>query len=86
MKTGLSKYIVKLPNKVINIPLNNGTLGIFFSKNHTNAKATIVATIKGGIAIFKFLSLSPAFGTALAEFVSSFYADSCRRFSKISIF
>ena len=29
-KTGLSKYIVRPPNKVISIPLNNGIGGIFF--------------------------------------------------------
>ena len=31
-KTGLSKYIVKPPNSVINIPLTKGTIGNFFSK------------------------------------------------------
>ena len=46
------------PKKVINIPLINGTLGIFLSRNHIIANDTIVATIKGGIAIFKSFPLS----------------------------
>jgi hypothetical protein len=57
MKIGSLKYIVKPPKKVISIPLNNGIGGIFLSKNHTTAKAIKVATISGGIAIDKFLSL-----------------------------
>jgi hypothetical protein len=43
---------------VIKIPLSKGTLGIFFSNNHIIAKAIIVATMNGGIAIFKSFSLS----------------------------
>ena len=58
MKTGLSKYIVNPPKTVINIPLNKGTFGIFFSKNHIITIEIIVATINGGIAIFK--SLTPS--------------------------
>ena len=42
---------------MINIPLINGIGGIFFSKNQTTAKAIIVATMSGGIATDKFLSL-----------------------------
>ena len=57
MKTGLSKYIVNPPKRVIKTPLNNGTLGIFFSKNHIRANAIIVAIIKGGIAILKSFPL-----------------------------
>ena len=42
---------------IINIPLNKGIIGIFFSKIQTINTAIIVATISGGIATFKFLSL-----------------------------
>ena len=45
------------PKKVIKIPLTKGIVGIFFSKNHTVANATKVATMSGGIATDKFLSL-----------------------------
>ena len=45
------------PKKVIKIPLINGIIGIFFSKNQTTANAIKVATISGGIATDKFLSL-----------------------------
>jgi hypothetical protein len=58
MKTGLSKYIVNPPKKVIKTPLINGTFGIFFSKNHIIPNANIVAIINGGIAILRSLSLS----------------------------
>ena len=57
MKTGLSKYIVKPPNNVINTPLISGTIGIFFSSIQTIRTAIIIETMSGGIAIFKFLSL-----------------------------
>ena len=57
MKIGLSMYIVNPPNNVIKIPLKSGTIGIFFSKIQIIKTAIIVATISGGIAIFKFLSL-----------------------------
>ena len=50
--------MVRPPKKVIKTPLNNGTFGIFFSKSHIIAKAIIVATINGGIAIFKSFPLS----------------------------
>ena len=50
--------IVKQTKKVIKIPLNKGTFGIFFSKNHMTANAIIVAIINGGIAIFKSFPLS----------------------------
>ena len=56
MNIGLSKYIVRPPKKVINIPPSKGTIGIFFSKIHTTIKAINVATINGGIAIIKFFS------------------------------
>ena len=49
--------MVSPPKKVIKIPLTKGIGGIFFSKNQTTARATKVATISGGIAIDKFLSL-----------------------------
>ena len=49
--------MVNPPKNVINIPLINGIGGIFFSKNQTTAKATKVATISGGIATDRFLSL-----------------------------
>ena len=57
MNIGSSKYIVRLPKNVIKIPLTKGIVGIFFSKNQTIANATNVATISGGIAADKFLSL-----------------------------
>ena len=57
MKRGSSKYIVRLPKNVIKIPLINGIIGIFFSKNQTTTKAIKVATMSGGIATDKFLSL-----------------------------
>ena len=50
--------MVNPPKKVINIPLNKGTFGIFFSKYHIISNAMIVATINGGIAIFKSFPLS----------------------------
>ncbi len=56
IKTGLLKYIVKPPKKVIRTPPNRGTKGIFFSKNQTTTSATMVATINGGSAILRFLS------------------------------
>ena len=58
MKIGLSKYIVSPPKKVIKTPPNNGTLGIFFSKNHTTPKEIIVAIMNGGIATFNSFPLS----------------------------
>ncbi len=57
MKIGLLKYIVRPPNKVINIPPSNGTIGIFFSKIHTKIKAIKVVTINGGIATVKSFPL-----------------------------
>ena len=57
MNIGSLKYIVSPPKNMINIPLTNGIGGIFFSKNHTTAKAIKVATMSGGIATDKFLSL-----------------------------
>ena len=56
MKIGLSKYIVRPPNKVINIPPSKGTIGIFFSSTQTTSKAIKVATINGGIATVKSFS------------------------------
>ena len=47
----------RIGKKVIKIPLNKGIGGMFFSKNQTIPKAIIVATISGGIATDKFLSL-----------------------------
>ena len=47
----------RTPKKEINIPLRRGTIGIFFSIIQTIPKDIIVVIIKGGIAIFKFLSL-----------------------------
>ena len=58
MNTGLLKYIVSPPNRVIKIPLKRGTLGILFSKIHTTMSAIIVATMNGGIATFKSFPLS----------------------------
>ena len=49
--------MLRPPKKVIKIPLAKGIGGIFFSKNHTTANASRVATMSGGIAIDKFLSL-----------------------------
>ena len=49
--------MVKPPKNVIKIPLTNGIGGIFFSKNQTTDNAIKVATISGGIATDKFLSL-----------------------------
>ena len=49
--------MVKPPKKVIKIPLTRGIGGIFFSINQTTINAIIVATINGGIATDKFLSL-----------------------------
>ena len=49
--------MVNPPKNVIKIPLINGIIGIFFSKNQTTPKAIKVATISGGIATDKFLSL-----------------------------
>ena len=49
--------MVNPPKNVINIPLNRGMGGIFFSKNQTTPSAIKVATISGGIATDKFLSL-----------------------------
>ena len=49
--------MVNPQKNVINIPLINGIGGIFFSKNQTTANAIKVATISGGIATDKFLSL-----------------------------
>jgi hypothetical protein len=57
MKVGSLKYNVRPPKKVINTPLIKGIIGIFFSKNQTINNEIIVATISGGIAIDKFLSL-----------------------------
>ena len=51
------EWYQSIPKNVINIPLTNGIGGIFFSKNQTTAKATKVATISGGMATDKFLSL-----------------------------
>ena len=45
------------PKKVIKIPLTKGMAGIFFSKNQTTPNAIKVATISGGMATDKFLSL-----------------------------
>ena len=49
--------MVSPPKKVIKIPLTKGIGGTFFSNNQTMISATIVATMRGGIAIDKFLSL-----------------------------
>ena len=49
--------MVNPPKNVINIPLINGIGGIFFSKNQTTASAVNVATMSGGIATARFLSL-----------------------------
>ena len=49
--------MVNTAKNVINIQLINGIGGIFFSKNHTTAKAIKVATISGGIATDKFFPL-----------------------------
>ena len=54
---GSLKQIVRPPKNVIKIPLKKGIGGIFFSKNQTTANAIKVATISGGIATAKFLSL-----------------------------
>ena len=55
------KYFTKEPvlKKIMgkSIPLTNGIGGIFFSKNQTTDNAIKVATISGGIATDKFLSL-----------------------------
>ena len=57
IKIGSLKQIVSPPKNVIKIPLTSGIVGIFFSKNQTTASAIKVATISGGIATDKFLSL-----------------------------
>ena len=57
MKTGLLKYRVRPPNKVIIIPPINGTYGIFFSTMYIIATAIIVAMIKGGIAAVRLFPL-----------------------------
>jgi hypothetical protein len=46
-----------IPKNVIKIPLINGIIGIFFSRNQITISAISVATISGGIATDKFLSL-----------------------------
>ena len=56
-KTGLLKYKVRLPNSVIIIPPIRGTYGIFFSTKYITATATMVATIKGGIAADRLFPL-----------------------------
>ena len=53
-----NKEDTTIPSIIINKPLSNGTLGIFFSKNQTIANAIIVAIIKGGIAILRSFPLS----------------------------
>ena len=58
MKTGLLKYIVRPPNRVINIPPTRGIFGIFFSNIQTINRAIIVAIMNGGIATFKSFPLS----------------------------
>ena len=57
MNLGSLKYIVSPPKNVIKIPLSSGIIGIFFSKNHTTTSAISVATMSGGIATARFLSL-----------------------------
>ena len=57
MNIGLLKYKVKPPNTEMTIPPINGTYGIFFSTKYIIAMAIMVATINGGIAIIKLLSL-----------------------------
>ena len=49
--------MVRPPKNVIKIPLIRGIAGIFFSKNQTIDNAIKVATMSGGIATDKFLSL-----------------------------
>ena len=51
------EWYQSIPKNVIKIPLIRGIIGIFFSKNQTTTSATNVATISGGIATAKFLSL-----------------------------
>ena len=51
------EWYESIPKDVIKIPLTKGMVGIFFSKNQTTTSAIKVATISGGIAIDKFLSL-----------------------------
>ena len=51
------EWYQSIPKNVIKIPLNKGIMGIFFSKTQTTANATRVATISGGMATDKFLSL-----------------------------
>ena len=51
------EWYQSIPKNVIKIPLISGIVGIFLSKNQTTANATKVATISGGIATDKFLSL-----------------------------
>ena len=51
------EWYQSIPKNVIKIPLTNGIGGIFFSKNQTTDNAIKVATISGGIATDKFLSL-----------------------------
>tara|TARA_Y100001935_G_C17164754_1_gene437118 strand:+ start:124 stop:300 length:177 start_codon:yes stop_codon:yes gene_type:complete len=57
MNTGLSKYKVRPPKRVIIIPPINGTYGIFFSIKYIIPTAIIVAIIKGGIAIVRLFPL-----------------------------
>ena len=56
MNIGLLKYKVKPPNTEMTIPPINGTYGIFSTK-YIIAMAIMVATINGGIATIKLLSL-----------------------------
>ena len=51
------EWYQSIPKNVIKTPLIKGIIGIFFSKNQTIASAINVATISGGIATAKFLSL-----------------------------
>ena len=51
------EWYQSIPKNVIKIPLTNGIIGIFFSKNQTTPNAIKVATISGGMATDKFLSL-----------------------------
>ena len=57
MNIGSLKYIVSPPKNVIKIPLIKGIGGIFFSKTQTTTRDINVATINGGIATDRFLSL-----------------------------
>ena len=57
MKTGLSKYSVRPPKRVIITPPIKGTYGTFLSTKYIITTAKMVAIIKGGIATERLFPL-----------------------------